>query len=273
MSGAFTGCYREHQIEACCRRGMLSLNQLLRSRRVRYAAGVAVAEYLRLVRKTSKLVLEPPDFYEYIAAEVPIIVAMWHGQHLMMPFLRRPPFKAKVLISAHPDGEINAVAAERLGVKAIRGSGDHLGRFNRKGGVRGFMRMRQALAEGYSVALTSDLPKVARVAGAGTVLLARYSGRPVYPVAVATSRRIELRNWDRTAINLPFSRFAIIIGKPIRVAADADEIAIGHARQAIEDELNAVTTRAYAVVDEGRRKSLAGVPFGSQPTSRLNQRD
>ena len=249
MSGAFTGCYREHQIEAYCRRGMLSLNQLLRSRRVRYAAGVAVAEYLRLVRKTSKLVLEPPDFYEYIAAEVPIIVAMWHGQHLMMPFLRRPPFKAKVLISAHPDGEINAVAAERLGVGAIRGSGDHLGRFDRKGGVGGFMRMRQALAEGYSVALTSDVPKVARIAGTGTVLLARYSGRPVYPVAVATSRRIELRNWDRTAINLPFSRFAIIIGKPIRVANDADEIAIGHARQAIEDELNAITARAYAMVD------------------------
>jgi lysophospholipid acyltransferase (LPLAT)-like uncharacterized protein len=125
---------------------MVSLSQLLRSRRVRLAAGVAVAEYLRLVRKTSRLMLEPPDFYEYIAAEVPIIVAMWHGQHLMMPFLRRPPFKAKVLISAHPDGEINAVAAERLGVGAIRGSGDHLGRFDRKGGVRGFMRMRQALA-------------------------------------------------------------------------------------------------------------------------------
>ena len=111
------------------------------------------------------------------------------------------------------------------------------------------MRMRQALTEGYSVALTSDVPKVARVAGVGTVLLARYSGRPIYPVAVATSRRIELRNWDRTAINLPFSRFAIIIGKPIRVATDADEIAIGHARQAIEDELNAITARAYAVVD------------------------
>jgi lysophospholipid acyltransferase (LPLAT)-like uncharacterized protein len=88
-------------------------------------------------------------------------------------------------------------------------------------------------------------------AGTGTVLLARHSGWPVDPVAVATSRRIELRNWDRTAINLPFSRFAIIVGKPIRVAADADEIAIGHARQAIEDELNAVTAWAYAVVDEG----------------------
>ena len=60
---------------------------------------------------------------------------------------------------------------------------------------------------------------------------------------------------DRTAINLPLSRFAIIIGKPIRIAADADEIAIGHARQAIEDELNAVTTRAYAVVDEGAEKA------------------
>ena len=33
--------------------------------------------------------------------------------------------RAKVLVSRHRDGEINAIAAERLGVGAIRGSGHH----------------------------------------------------------------------------------------------------------------------------------------------------
>ena len=98
-----------------------------------------------------------------------------------------------MLISRHRDGEINAIVAERLGVGTIRGSGAHDGDFTRKGGVSAFKEMLDALEEGYSLALTADVPKVARVAGRGIVKLARMSGRPILPVAVATSRRIETR--------------------------------------------------------------------------------
>ena len=49
-----------------------------------------------------------------------------------------------------------------------------------------------ALEEGYNVALTADVPKVARVCGPGIVKLASMSGRPIYPVAIATSPRPEL---------------------------------------------------------------------------------
>ena len=94
---------------------------------------------------------------------------MWHGQHFMMPFLKRKEHLVKVLISRHRDGEINAIAARRLGVESIRGSGtsgrDHL----KKGGVAGFKQMLEALARGYNVALTADIPKIPRVAGRGIV--------------------------------------------------------------------------------------------------------
>jgi len=212
-------------------------------------AGILAAEYLRLVWKTNRFVLEPADFYERVAPELPIIVAMWHGQHFMAPFLKRAEHKVKVLISRHRDGEVNAIAVERLGVPAIRGSGDHERRFDRKGGVGAFKGMLDALAEGYNMALTADIPKVSRVAGAGIVTLARFSGRPIYPVAAATSRRVELANWDRTEVNLPFGRFAIVVGAPIRVLSDADEAAQEIARQAVEAGLNAATARAHALVD------------------------
>ena len=65
--------------------------------------------------------------------------------------------------------------------------------------------------------MTADVPKVSRVAGLGIVKLAQMSGRPIYPVAVATRRRIVLDNWDRTTINLPFSRGAGVAGAPIHV--------------------------------------------------------
>jgi lysophospholipid acyltransferase (LPLAT)-like uncharacterized protein len=228
---------------------MSFIKRLGASRAVQQMAGVLAAEYLRLVWRTNRFVLDPADFYERVAPELPVIIAMWHGQHFMAPFLKRAEHKVKVLISRHRDGEVNAIAVERLGVPAIRGSGDHERRFDRKGGVGAFKGMLDALAEGYNMALTADIPKVSRVAGAGIVTLARFSGRPIYPVAAATSRRIELANWDRTEVNLPFGRFAIVVGAPIRVLSDADEVAQEAARQAVEAGLNAATARAHELVD------------------------
>jgi lysophospholipid acyltransferase (LPLAT)-like uncharacterized protein len=170
----------------------------------------------------------------------------------MVPFFSRG-HRVKVLISRHRDGEINAVAARRLGVEPIRGSGDHGRRFDLKGGVAAFKTMLSALKDGYNVALTADVPKVSQVAGQGIVMLGRLSGRPIYPVAVATSRRIRLKNWDRSAVNLPFGTVAIIVGEPVRVPTDADEAALEACRIAVEQQLKRVTARAYAIVDRKDR--------------------
>jgi lysophospholipid acyltransferase (LPLAT)-like uncharacterized protein len=162
--------------------------------------------------------------------------------------MRLPEHRAKALISWHRDAEINAIAAEQLGMATIRGSGDHDGRFDRKGGVRAFIAMRDALEEGWNMVVTADVPKVARVAGRGIVLLARSSGRPIYPVGIATSRRISLNNWDRSTINLPFSRGAIVLGAPVRVPGAADEAALESCRREVELSLNAANARAYELV-------------------------
>jgi len=225
--------------------------RISRSYPARKAGGWVLASYLRLVRITNRRIIEPADVYDRLAPELPMIIAMWHGQHFMVPFLRRG-HKVKVLISRHRDGEINATAAELLGLVPIRGSGDHERRYDRKGGVAAFKTMLDALAAGYNVALTADVPKVSRVAGEGIVALARFSGRPIFPVAVATSRRWVLDNWDRSAVNLPFGRMAMVVGGPIRVTADADDATQEAARQAVETALNVATARAYELVDRPR---------------------
>ena len=115
--------------------------------------------------------------------------------------------------------------------------------------------MLTALEQGYNLALTADVPKVARVAGHGILMLARESGRPIFAVAVATSRRIELGNWDRSTINLPFSRGGMVGGKAIWVPRDADEAILEERRHALEAELNLVTARAYALADRSRQSS------------------
>jgi len=234
---------------------MKFIRQIARTRRVQRATGLAAAHYLRLVWHTSKVIVEPADVVERILKQAPIILTMWHGQHFLTPFVKPQELRAKVLISRHRDGEINAVAAERLGIETIRGSGTHGSDVSKKGGFVAFYALIRALREGYNVSMTADVPKSARVAGQGVVKVAQLSGRPIYPVAIATSRRIELDNWDRTTINLPFSRGGAVAGAPIHVPADADAATLELARCAVEDALNAVTARAYELADrsDGRR--------------------
>jgi lysophospholipid acyltransferase (LPLAT)-like uncharacterized protein len=230
---------------------MASLKRLTHSSAFQSAVGATAAWYLRLVWYTSRVIIEPPDIYDRV--EIPAIIVMWHGQHFMAPFIQRKErgHRAKVLISRHRDGEINARAAERLGIGTIRGSGAHNGEFHRKGGAVAFTEMLDTLKEGCNVALTADVPKVARVAGLGAVKLAQHSGRPIYPVAIATSRRKEFDSWDRSAVNLPFSRLAIVAAGPIVVARNADEAALESARLQVESELNRITARAYEIADNG----------------------
>jgi lysophospholipid acyltransferase (LPLAT)-like uncharacterized protein len=228
---------------------MLSLRQLTRSPWFQRAAGVTAAQYLRLVWHTTRFIVEPSDALERIPKHAPLILAFWHGQHLLTPFVKPKGLRAKVLISRHGDGEINAVAAERLGIETIRGSGSHGSDFAKKGGVFGFNSLVRALEDGCNVAMTADVPKVSRVAGMGIVKLAQYSGRPIYPVAIATRRRIVLDNWDRTTINLPLGRGGGVAGAPIHVPLDADAETLELARRAVEDALNAATVRAYELAD------------------------
>jgi len=224
-----------------------------RQRWAKVALGVASAEYLRFVAATSRFAIEPADIYARVGAEQPVILALWHGQHFLLPVAREAGVPAKLLISRHRDGEINAIAAEWLGVGTIRGSGNLGKTFVRKGGVAAFQAMLEALAEGFSVVLSADVPKVARVAGLGIIKLAQASGRPIYGAAYATNHRFVLNNWDRTTINLPFSRGSGVATEPVRVPVDADAEALEACRSLLEDRLSAATQRAYEIVDRPRR--------------------
>ena len=233
---------------------MPSLKRLTASPAFQETVGTLAAGYLKLVWHTSRVTLEPANIYDTV--QMPAIIAMWHGQHFMAPFIKRPErgHRAKVLISRHRDGEINARAAMRLGIGTIRGSGAHNGEFHRKGGAVAFTEMLEALGQGWNVALTADVPKVSRVAGMGVVKLAQHSGRPIYPVAIATQRRMEFDNWDKSAFNLPFGRLAMVASDPIFVAREADDAALEAARQEVERGLNRATARAYEIADHGARR-------------------
>jgi lysophospholipid acyltransferase (LPLAT)-like uncharacterized protein len=215
------------------------------------AMGFALAHYLKWVQRTNRFVVEPSDLAISLGVHHPAVVAMWHGQHIMLPFARAPNMdRVFAMVSRHRDAGLQAVALRRLGIEPVRGSGARGDKVREKGGARALIALRKKLEEGGTIAMTADVPKVARIAGLGIVTLGRISGRPIVPIAVATSRRIDFKSWDRASVGLPYGRGAIVIGEPIRVAADATAEALETARQAVQDGLDAAHARAYALVGD-----------------------
>ena len=85
---------------------MVSLKRFTASSVFQEIMGTLGAWYLRFVWFTSRPVVEPGAMTIYEMAEMPVIIAAWHGQHFLMPFIKDAKrHRAKVLISRHRDGE------------------------------------------------------------------------------------------------------------------------------------------------------------------------
>lgn len=224
--------------------------RMFRLKVVQWTLGQMLAAYFRLLKATTRFVFDPPEAHAIFAEGAPQILAIWHGQNFMMPLSKWPNAKVSVLITRHGDGEIVAVSAKAYGLNPIRASGGVKATSSKRGGVAGLKAMIDALARGESVVMTPDAPKLARVAGNGIVALARLSGAPIYPVCVATKFRIDLKNWDRTSIGLPFGRGAIVVGESIRIARDSGPDEVELIRQTVERALDAVHDHAYALLGE-----------------------
>jgi lysophospholipid acyltransferase (LPLAT)-like uncharacterized protein len=227
--------------------------------------GYLLFSHVRLVGWTNPITRIPDgSFFEPLEKQ-PVIVAVWHGEHFLVPFFGWRKDKLNVLVAVHRDGEIVVRAGHRFGLKFVRGSGDHGSEFIRKKALRAFTTMLRLLKRGESVLMTADVPKVSRVAGLGIVTLSKHSGCPIVPVAMVTSRRRRLSNWDRTAISLPFGRMIMVRGEPIHVPRDADDAVLEAMRRTVEERVNAVTAQAYAVADGAQP---AAQPF---PNSALKE--
>ena len=206
-----------------------------------------VAGFIRLVKRTSSTTYEPLDFHAEVGAHQPFILAMWHGQFMMLADLNTSDFKVSAIVSRHGDGDLTAATLKRFGIGLIRGAG--AGRRKKdRGGAYAFRTALEALNSGSIVAMTADVPTAQpRVAGKGIVTLARLSGRPIIPVAAATSRFFTLNTWSRMTVNLPFSKLVFVAGEPLFVPANSDEQMLELARRKVAHSLDKVVARAYAL--------------------------
>ncbi len=208
--------------------------------------------YLKLVHATNRYVVEPADVLETLTPQLPLIVSVWHGQHILLPVLPIG-LNASAMISRNFDGEVTARIVKHFGNRTIRASGGRKqSETLRKGGMTGFLEMLRALENGDNVVQTADIPKgIARKAGLGIITLAQRSGAPIVPLAIASSRRFVFKNaWDRAALNLPFGKTAICVGELIRVEKEIGSAELEQKREMLEQEMKKATTRAHELTGQ-----------------------
>jgi 3-deoxy-D-manno-octulosonic-acid transferase len=209
--------------------------------------GRGMARFVRLVERTSTILTEPHDLRARLRVQHPLVMACWHGQFMMLSCLRPPDVRVAAMVARHRDAELIGAALAEVGVELIRGAGA-AGRAKDHGGAYALRASLRALEGGASLVMTADVPPgPARRAGSGIITLARLSGRPIYPVAAASSRFKVFDTWSRVTLNLPFSRLAFVGADPIFVPRDADPQEMERLRVELERRLDTVTARAYAL--------------------------
>ncbi len=116
-------------------------------------------------------------------------------------------------------------------------------------GTIGARFVASAPADGYTLLLaSSETQTIAPNLRAKLSYAPQKDFVPIMPFAMATSRFIRLNNWDRTTINLPFGRGALVGVEEINVPSDADAATMERLRLRLEAYLNEATRRAYAKV-------------------------
>jgi 3-deoxy-D-manno-octulosonic-acid transferase len=210
-------------------------------------AAPVLANYIKLVLNTSTQIANPPDFIARARKHHPLIIAIWHGQFLLLPGIYPQEIPGRAMIARHDDAEGLARVLRHFHLGLIRGAGAGERKRDR-GGAEAAHGAVASLREGFSIAMTADVPPgPARRCGRGVVTIASLSGCPVFPFAVASSRYFAVNSWDRMTFNLPFSTLGIAFGDPISVPANASREQLETSRQEVEAALNAATAKAYAL--------------------------
>ena len=170
------------------------LKRLLASKPAVIIGTTLAAAYVRLVYATSTIKRDPPDTDAKLFDQHPQILAMWHGQFLLLPKLKpKRPADVRAMVSRHGDAEIIGAVLQEFGMDLIRGAGAGKRKRNR-GGATALRESLRALASGATVAMTADVPPgPARRAGEGIATLAALSSRPVVPFAIATKGSLRFR--------------------------------------------------------------------------------
>lgn len=197
-----------------------------------------VATLLRLLQATLR--------YEIVSeegahADQPGEVSLWCFWHRCLLsaacyFQGRP--RTALLISPSFDGELIARTIERLGYETVRGSSS-------RSGASGLRALERAVRDGATAVIPGDGPRGPRyILKPGITKLSQFTRLPVYCFHLHPQRAWVLSSWDALMVPKPFSRVALVWGRPVP-APESSELE-EPARLAVQETLERLRQLAEA---------------------------
>lgn len=169
-----------------------------------------------------------------------LLFSIWHGT-LWVPahFLR--VLKIYALASLSRDGSYIAEVLKNLGWKLVRGSSS-------RGASRSLLKLYKKLKKGESAAITPDGPTGPRhQVKPGIIFLQKKAGSLIVPVGVDARWKKNFGSWDQFLLPLPFSKTALVFGKPFRFDP---ELMMAEKQHLLKQKMTEVNLRASEIVKD-----------------------
>jgi len=223
--------------------------RLLRRPGVQSTLGWSVAQYMRLIKATTRWEVRHDHRIAGIIAEREGVIALtWHSRFLMLTAAWERDFQLPyVMISRSRDGAIVAATCKALGVQTLRGSARKSGKApgKMKGGDAAAARAVTAIKSGGCVVITPDGPRGPRQRlGDGPLRLARATGAPLMPCTFSVARRKQFDSWDIFVLPKPFGKGLILWGTPVSIPSWTTDEDLDAIRVSVETEMNALMAEA-----------------------------
>jgi lysophospholipid acyltransferase (LPLAT)-like uncharacterized protein len=171
------------------------------------------------------------------------VMAFWHGRILPALYYFRHRDIA-VITSDNFDGEWIARIIHRFGYTTARGSSS-------RHAARAALRAKRMMEAGHPVGVTLDGPRgPALEAQPGAIWLAKVTGNPILPFHLEAARHWTAPSWDATQVPLPFTRVALVVGRPLGVPADATDADLARLKDELVRILAALRRDALAALKD-----------------------
>ena len=217
------------------------MNKETKNKLLTYIADKFAWLFIMFLGKTAFISLHNRKYVKYsYSTDRPIMFVVWHG-HMLLPIYVHRHEKVIAMVSEHTDGEMIARTVERLGFLTVRGS-------STRGGSKAYRAMLRALKSGKHCTILPDGPNGPRHEfKMGAVQLAQRANAIIQPLTFGAQKSITLKTWDRFTMWKPFSRIALVYGKPISLPRKTTPEQLEDWRQKVENRLNNLQVEADAL--------------------------